>query len=104
MQCPNPTSRYCLDLTKCAPWLRSKKVKRHKSDFCLTVNAQYETTFNECERTHTRNSKGTWITPDLVRALDRCRPLADLVCSKIEGGSGTQGKLDLACLSPDAPS
>lgn len=73
MQCPNPRSRYCLDLTKGCPWLRSKKVKRHKGDFSLTVNADYVKTFNECERIHTISGKGTWITPELVSALDRCR-------------------------------
>lgn len=73
MQCPNPISRYCLDLTKGASWLRSKKVKRHKNDFYLTVNAQYLKTFNQVERSHTENGKGTWITPELVSALDRCR-------------------------------
>merc|ERR1711959_865010 len=73
MTCPNPLLRYCLDLTKEAPWLRAKKVKRHKNDFSLTVNAQYVETFNQCERTHTANGKGTWITRELVSALDQCR-------------------------------
>eukprot|EP00931_Biecheleriopsis_adriatica_P124559 TRINITY_DN99700_c0_g1_i1.p1 TRINITY_DN99700_c0_g1~~TRINITY_DN99700_c0_g1_i1.p1 ORF type:complete len:397 (-),score=66.70 TRINITY_DN99700_c0_g1_i1:243-1433(-) len=73
MTCPNPISRYCLDLTKGQPWLQSKKVRRHKKDFRLTLNADYRKTFQTCERTHTLDGKGTWITSELVDHLDRCR-------------------------------
>ncbi|CAK0846223.1 unnamed protein product [Prorocentrum cordatum] len=71
--CPNPISRYCLDLTKGCPWLRSKKVRRHKNDFYLTVDADYTGSFWACEETHRLSGKGTWITRELVDALDRCR-------------------------------
>ncbi|CAJ1340489.1 unnamed protein product [Effrenium voratum] len=72
-QCPNPIRRYCLDLTKRQPWLRNKKVRRHKSDFRLTVNANFRATFQQCERTHREAGRGSWITPDLIEGLDRCR-------------------------------
>merc|ERR1712232_1095485 len=72
-QCPNPSKRYCLDLAKTSHWLRSKKVKRHKNDFSLTVNGNYVETFLRCEALHREQGKGTWITPNLVNALDQCR-------------------------------
>mmetsp|Transcript_53951 Transcript_53951/g.101173 ORF Transcript_53951/g.101173 Transcript_53951/m.101173 type:complete len:403 (+) Transcript_53951:35-1243(+) len=72
-QCPNPISRYCLDLTKAQPWLRSKKVRRFKADFRLTVNADYQKSFKLCEATHTEARRGTWITPGLIQSLDKCR-------------------------------
>ena len=71
--CPNPISRYCLDLTKGCPWLRSKKVRRHKDEFYLTVDANYVQTFLACEETHRLGGNGSWITRELVDALDRCR-------------------------------
>jgi Leu/Phe-tRNA-protein transferase len=73
VSCPNPVSRYCLDLKQDIPWLRSKKVKRHKKDFSLSVNADYAGTFVACEHNHSENNRGRWITPELVTAMDRCR-------------------------------
>eukprot|EP00913_Durusdinium_trenchii_P012162 g11423.t1 len=84
-QCPNPISRYCLDLTKGQPWLRSKKVRRHKGDFRLTVNADYQQTFKHCERVHVETHRSTWITPDLIRSLDQCRQdNADLLSHRVK--------------------
>ncbi|CAE7487322.1 unnamed protein product [Symbiodinium sp. CCMP2592] len=72
-QCPNPVSRYCLDLTKGQPWLRSKKVRRHKHDFRLTVNADYQSSFEICQAMHMELHGSTWITPGLIQSLDKCR-------------------------------
>lgn len=72
-QCPNPSSRYCLDLTKATHWLGGKKVKRHKNDFTLTVNGDYRETFRRCGAEHSDRGQGTWITPELIDALDKCR-------------------------------
>lgn len=72
-QCPNPANRYCLDLTQSNRWLRGKKVKRHKADFSLSVNSDYKGTFQRCAQVHKDRGSGTWITPSLVDALDRCR-------------------------------
>jgi len=72
-ECPNPRSRYCLDLSRASPWLRGKKVRRHKDDFKLTVNGNYCETFTRCGALHREQGSGTWITEELVDALDRCR-------------------------------
>jgi len=72
-ECPNPISRYCLDLTNASPWLRCKKVRRHKHDFTLTINHNYRETFERCGALHKERGSGTWITPQLVAALDSCR-------------------------------
>jgi len=72
-QCPNPRSRYCLDLTKDSRWLHGKKVRRHKGDFRLTVNGDFCETFRRCAALHRDQGSGTWITPELIEALDACR-------------------------------
>eukprot|EP00929_Paragymnodinium_shiwhaense_P048049 TRINITY_DN24353_c0_g1_i3.p1 TRINITY_DN24353_c0_g1~~TRINITY_DN24353_c0_g1_i3.p1 ORF type:complete len:395 (-),score=51.72 TRINITY_DN24353_c0_g1_i3:373-1557(-) len=100
VQCPNPVNRYCLDLTRDAPWLRSKKVKRHKNDFRLTVNSDYARTFKACEHTHRINGKGSWITPELVDALDRCRrQRSDIKVYAVELWEKSTGKLAAAIMS-----
>eukprot|EP00930_Biecheleria_cincta_P047349 TRINITY_DN32802_c0_g1_i1.p1 TRINITY_DN32802_c0_g1~~TRINITY_DN32802_c0_g1_i1.p1 ORF type:complete len:412 (-),score=61.28 TRINITY_DN32802_c0_g1_i1:58-1269(-) len=99
-QCPNPVSRYCLDLTKNQPWLRSKKVRRFKKDFRLTVNSSYRETFMQCECTHTDDGKGTWITPQLVDCLDRCRREGgELRVYSIELWEKSSGKLAAAIMA-----
>ncbi|CAK9106178.1 unnamed protein product, partial [Durusdinium trenchii] len=99
-QCPNPISRYCLDLTKGQPWLRSKKVRRHKGDFRLTVNADYQQTFKHCERVHVETHRSTWITPDLIRSLDQCRQdNADLKVYSIELWEKSTGQLAAAIMA-----
>lgn len=98
-QCPNPISRYCLDLTRSQPWLRSKKVRRHKGDFRVTVNADYRQTFKHCEKIHLENHRSTWITPDLVSSLDRCRKEdSDLKVYSIELWEKSSGKLAAAIM------
>lgn len=71
--CPNPMSRYCVDLTKPCKWLGGKKVKRFRKQFLLTVNRDYKGTFKRCAELHAQLGSGQWITPELVDALDRCR-------------------------------
>eukprot|EP00434_Breviolum_minutum_P023046 symbB.v1.2.020332.t1/scaffold1705.1/size105345/5 len=98
-QCPNPISRYCLDLKQQQPWLRSKKVKRHRGDFRLTVNGDYRRTFKECEKVHLENHRSTWITPELVEGLDRCRrEAADLKVYSIELWEKSTGTLAAAIM------
>eukprot|EP00927_Polykrikos_kofoidii_P054651 TRINITY_DN49039_c0_g1_i1.p1 TRINITY_DN49039_c0_g1~~TRINITY_DN49039_c0_g1_i1.p1 ORF type:complete len:417 (-),score=75.45 TRINITY_DN49039_c0_g1_i1:36-1286(-) len=98
--CPNPKQRYCLDLTKGAPWLKSKKVKRHKDDFRLTVNSNFIQTFWDVERTHREDCRGTWITEELVSALDRCRRSdEELRVYSVELWEKKTGKLAAAIMS-----
>jgi len=73
VQCPNPRDRYCLKLQAGQRWLKNKRVRRHKSDFFLTINKQFSETFQACAEYHAGTSGGTWITPDLILAMDRCR-------------------------------
>jgi len=100
VQCPNPVQRYCLDLTKDAQWLRSKKVRRFKGDFSLTVNKNYTQTFHECERQHREDGKGSWITPQLVQALERCRKeRTDIKVYAVELWEKATGRLAAAIMS-----
>eukprot|EP00812_Abedinium_dasypus_P008437 NODE_2199_length_978_cov_191.244854.p1 GENE.NODE_2199_length_978_cov_191.244854~~NODE_2199_length_978_cov_191.244854.p1 ORF type:complete len:294 (-),score=75.75 NODE_2199_length_978_cov_191.244854:79-960(-) len=98
--CPNPMNRYCVDLTRRAPWLQSKKVRRHKADFRLVVNGDYKRTFWDVKKTHERNNKGVWITSELVDALDRCRCLnGDIKVYAIELIEKSSGKVAAVIMS-----
>lgn len=99
-QCPNPCSRYCLDLTRGCPWLRCKKLRRHKADFTLTVNRDYKGTFAHCGRLHKEQGRGEWITPKLVEALDTCRLEAgEIKVYAVELWEKRSGKLAAAIMS-----
>mmetsp|Transcript_65352 Transcript_65352/g.142424 ORF Transcript_65352/g.142424 Transcript_65352/m.142424 type:complete len:372 (+) Transcript_65352:41-1156(+) len=99
-QCPNPSARYCLDLTRCNRWLHGKKVRRHKSDFRLTVNSDFKATFARCAALHVERKQGVWITPALIDALERCRlEFGELRIYSIELWDKKTGELAAAIMS-----
>lgn len=99
--CPNPVSRYCLELKGVgAAWLKSKKVKRHKNDFTISINKDFAGTFRRCERLHSSRGQGNWITDELVEALDRCRREAgEIKVFAVEMWEKSSGELAAAIMS-----
>jgi len=98
--CPNPATRYCLDLSSPSHWLRSKKVRRFKRDFTITVNKDFLGTFSKCEELHRQRDRGCWITEELMAALDKCRKQdGDLKVYSIELWEKSSGKLAAAIMS-----
>lgn len=101
-QCPNPCRRYCLDLTVAerSRWLRSKKVRRHKNDFELTINKDFVRAFRNCRQSHISRDEGCWITESLVAGLDRCRQEAGQIrVYAVELWEKSSGKLAASIMS-----
>eukprot|EP00299_Pterocystis_sp_00344_P015403 c7688_g1_i3.p1 GENE.c7688_g1_i3~~c7688_g1_i3.p1 ORF type:complete len:361 (+),score=76.02 c7688_g1_i3:50-1132(+) len=64
----HPIDRYCIDLTRPTEWSRSKKVRRHKNEFYLTVSHDFETALRVTAQGH-GTTKGTWLTPEFIELL-----------------------------------
>ena len=66
----NPESRYCIDLraSTAATWEKSKRVRRHKRDFKLSVNRSFEKSLRALQQYHEIGG-ATWMNERLFLAL-----------------------------------
>ena len=100
--CPNPVNRQIIDFrnVKQNIWKQSKKLKKYKKDFCLSINTQFKKDLLLCKKYHinkylmeqnnndsknddNHENDGTWINDNLINILSGINNKKDKHCEMI---------------------
>ena len=99
---PNPSQRFCLDLrdgtdakdgAACGGhinWFRSRKMRRHLSDFRVVVKTKdFRPELEHCKEYHLARAGGTWLTNALM----------DMICAAADAAGAGAGGVQHYCFS-----
>jgi hypothetical protein len=75
----NPEQRYCVDLTCNVRWDKSKKLRRHRGKFFMSINRDFKQSIELAREYHLDFHESTWMTDSLVATL--VRMTADTACA-----------------------
>jgi hypothetical protein len=67
----NPENRYCIDLTRNVRWDKSKKLRRKKGEFSMSINRDFARSIELARKYHLEFHGSTWMTDTLIATLVR---------------------------------